>query len=161
MTTIAYKDGVLAADSRMTAGTQLRSDNYPKITDMSSRKATLLGKQVLVYALAGAVSGKVVFEQVLEEGLDPLITLDSKDDFQAICVTEDTAYMVNKEEDAQNFNIVEIPKGVYYAMGSGHAVANYVLKKGGDPVDAVVAAISTDIGSGGDVVRWERDKELA
>ncbi len=96
---------------------------------------------------------------MLEEGLDALSTLETEDDFQAIVVTQDTAYVVNKEEKEQTFAIIEIPEGIHYAMGSGSSVANYILNKGGDPVDAVAAACTTDLGSGGDIHRWERPDE--
>lgn len=87
-----------------------------------------------------------------------LSTLDSKDDFAAIVVTKETAYLVDKNEEESSFTIVEIPEDNHYALGSGNIVANYILAKGGDPVDAVVAAMTTDLGSGGDVVRWSREE---
>lgn len=92
-----------------------------------------------------------------------LSTLDTKDDFAAIVVTPDTAYLVDKDGDEPSFTIVELPDGNHYAIGSGHQVATYVLNKGGDPVDAVCAAMTTDLGTGGDVIRWSRDEseELA
>mgnify|MGYP000921085906 CR=1 FL=1 len=161
MTTIAWRSGVLAADGRVTLGTQIRADNYQKITEIVGKEATILGEQVLAYALAGSVAGKVVLEAILEEGLDAYSTLDTEDDFQAICVTGKSAYMVNKDKDKNVFQIFRIPEDMHYSIGSGAAVANYILSKGGDPVDAIVGAISTDMGSGGDVTRWERDKELA
>lgn len=159
MTTIAVKNGVIAADSRMTAGLTLKSDNYKKIEDLTNKQATILGKKALAYALAGTVSSKLILERVLEEGLDVLSTLETEDDFQAVVMTQDTTYIVNKEEKEQVFSIIEIPDGVHYAMGSGATVANYILNKGGDPVDAVAAACTTDLGSGGDIHRWERPDE--
>lgn len=156
MTTITYRNGVLASDSRMTAGLQLKSDKYKKI--FTPANATILGQKVLAYALAGNASSQLVLKAVLEEGLDVLSTLDSKDDFAAIVVTKETAYLVDKSEDESSFTIVEIPEDNHYALGSGNIVANYILAKGGDPVDAVVAAMSTDLGSGGDVVRWSREE---
>lgn len=142
----------------MTAGLQLKSDKYKKIFTPAS--STILGQKVMAYALAGNASSQLVLKAVLEEGLDVLSTLDSKDDFAAIVVTKETAYLVDKNEEESSFTIVEVPEDNHYALGSGNIVANYILAKGGDPVDAVVAAMSTDLGSGGDVVRWSREGDL-
>jgi hypothetical protein len=157
MTTIAWARGILAADSRMTAGLQLKSDRFKKI--FTPKDSTILGQKVLAYALAGDASSQLVLKAVLAEGLDVLSTLESEDDFQAIVVTEESAYLVNKDSEKSCFGILEIYEDNHMALGSGSTVANYILQKGGDPVDAVVAAMSTDLGSGGDVVRWTRESE--
>ncbi len=87
-----------------------------------------------------------------------LSTLDSKDDFSAIVVTKETAFLVDKDADESSFTIIELGEETPYALGSGQVVANYILNKGGDPVDAVAAAMSTDLGSGGDIIRWCREE---
>lgn len=155
MTTVAYRQGVLAADSRMTAGLQLKSDKFKKI--FTPQDSTILGQKVLAYALAGNASSQLVLKTVLQEGLDVLSTLDTKDDFSAIVVTKDTAFLVDKNEDDNSFTIIEFNDDTHYALGSGNQVANYVLSKGGDPVDAVAAAMATDLGTGGDIIRWSRE----
>lgn len=141
----------------MTSGLQLRSDRFKKI--FNPNDSTILGKKVLAYALAGDAASQLVLKAVLEEGLDVLSTLDSEDDFQAIVVTQDTAYVVNKEAERNTFNITELHEGTHLAMGSGSQIANYILTKGGDPADAVAAAMTTDLGSGGDIIRWVREDE--
>jgi len=158
MTTIAWARGILAADSRMTAGLQLKSDRFKKI--FTPKDSTILGQKVLAYALAGDASSQLVLKAVLAEGLDVLSTLESEDDFQAIVVTEESAYLVNKDSEKSCFGILEIYEDNHFALGSGSTVANYILAKGGDPVDAVAAAMSTDLGSGGDIVRWTREGDL-
>lgn len=95
---------------------------------------------------------------MLQEGLDVLSTLDTKDDFSAIVVTKDTAFLVDKNEDDNTFIIIEFNDDTHYALGSGNQVANYMLSRGGDPVDAVAAAMTTDLGSGGDIIRWSREE---
>lgn len=158
MTTIAWSKGVMAADSRMTDGLQLKSDRFKKI--FHPENGTILGEKVLAFGLAGSASSQSVFKVVLAEGLDVLSTLDSKDDFSAIVVTEKTAYLVDKDGEESSFTIIDLGDETPYAIGSGSVVASYILNKGGDPVDAVVAAMSTDLGSGGDVVRWTREESL-
>ena len=145
----------------MTAGLQLKSDKFRKI--FTPKDSSIMGQKVLAYALAGNASSQLVLKAVLEEGLDVLSTLDTKDDFSAIVVTQDTAFLVDKDVKETSFTIVELPEGNHYSIGSGHQVANYVLSKGGDPADAVAAAMTTDLGTGGEIVRWERDEteELA
>src|ERR1051326_1733511 len=153
MTTIAYKNGVLASDGRMTNGTRLLSDTYNKICPTEGREYLIQGKKVLAYAMAGMAESRLVLERALEEGLDVLSGIESDDDFSAIVVTEDTAYLVDKDAEEHSFKIIEIFDGQPYSIGSGSVVANHFLQKGGEPLDAVVEAIKTDIGSGGDVFR--------
>lgn len=157
MTTIAWARGILAADGRMTAGLQVKSNTFKKI--FTPQDSSILGQKVLAFALAGNASSQLVLKAVLAEGLDVLSTLDSKDDFQAIVVTKESAYLVSKDEEESCFGIIEIGEEAY-AMGSGSIVASYILQKGGDPVDAVAAAMTTDLGTGGDIIRWTREGEL-
>ena len=157
MTTIAYKNGILASDGRMTMGTRLLSDRYRKIFDVESKDFSVQDQKVLAYALAGSVKSRLVFERAMAEGLDVLSGLDSDDDFAAIAVTQETAFLVTKDEEKSSFGIIELFEDTPYAIGSGSAVANYILQQGKDPLDAVSIAIKTDIGSGGELFRWERN----
>lgn len=159
MTTIAYKSGVLAADGRMTRGNQLVTDNFPKIVDCEERSYSMQGEKVLAFALAGYLSEKAVLEYALGEGLLVTSSLDTPNTFSAIIVTERTAWFVAKaEEESPILDFVEIPDDCPWAIGSGGNVAlHYLTSTACDPLDAVVQAMKTDTGSGGETMRWSKN----
>lgn len=154
MTTIVYKDGILASDSRASVGAKVFTDDFPKIFDVSDKDYICCGHRVLAYALAGMVSSRLVLDLVLSEGLAVGTQIDSDDDFEAIVVTEGGAYCLSKIDESQSIRVMEIPPNVPWAIGSGAAVANYVMYRGGDAVKAVVEACTVDPFSGGDVITW-------
>lgn len=159
MTTIAFRNGVLAADGRMTRGTQLVTDTFNKIVDCEDRSYSMQGEKVLAFALAGYLSEKAILEYALGEGLFISSSLDTPNTFSAIIVTERTAWHVAKpKEDSPVLDFVEIPAECPWAIGSGGAIAlHFLTSTDCDPVEAVVQAIKTDTGSGGEITRWSRD----
>lgn len=154
MTTVALKDGILAADTRASVRGAIMSDNFQKIFDVSDKDYKVCGKKVLAYALAGYVYSRLMLDAVLEEGIHVGSTLDTDDEFSSIIITEGGAYAIGKDEDSPNLRIIEIPPNVHWAIGSGASVANYVMYRGGDAVKAVVEACTVDPSSGGDVDVW-------
>lgn len=157
MTTIAFKSGILAADTRATNGSgRLISDNFQKIFDVEGKGYTLCGEAVRAYALSGYVFSRLTFDAALEQGIQVGSTLDTDDDFSAIVITESRSYAVSKEDDNSNIRIIEIPSDVYWAIGSGADVARYVMQVGGDPVKAVIEACKVDVASGGEVDVWQK-----
>ena len=159
MTTIAFRNGVLAADGRMTRGNQLVTDNFPKIVDCEERSYSMQGEKVLAFALAGYLSEKAVLEYALGEGLLVTSSLDTPNTFSAIIVTERTAWFVAKaEKESPILDFVEIPDDCPWAIGSGDNVAlHYLTSTSCDPLDAVVQAMKTDTGSGGETMRWSKN----
>ena len=159
MTTIAFRNGILAADGRMTRGTQLVTDSFNKIVDCSERSYSMQGEKVLAFALAGYLSEKSVLEYALGEGLFVTSSLDTPNTFSAIIVTERPAWSVAKpEEESPILDFVEIPDGCPWAIGSGGSVAlHYLTSTDCDPLDAVVQAMKTDTASGGETTRWSRE----
>lgn len=154
MTTIAYKNGILAADSRVSFGGSVSADNFPKIFDVSDKEYYCCGHRVLAYALAGMASSRLILDRILAEGLDIGGTLETDDDFTAIVVTEGGSFTLNKVDESPHIGIIEIPADVPWAIGSGGSVARYVMFRGGDAVKAVVEASTVDMGTGGDVIVW-------
>ncbi len=157
MTTIAYKDGVLAADGRMTTGTSIMTDSFNKIFDVQGMGYTVEGDEVLAFGLAGFLSAKATLEYCMKEGLKVTSAIDSEEGFAALVVCRNTTWFIAKDEEAPNLSFIEIPEGIHWAIGSGKAIANHYLHTTGcDPLDAVIEACKTDTGSGGQVTRWER-----
>lgn len=156
MTTICYKDGILAADTRATARGKIWSDNFQKIFDVEDKEYSLCEHKVLAYAVAGFVHSRLAVDSILEQGVLVGSTLDTDDDFQALVVTSGPVYALSKEDDSPNLRIIEIPDGVHWALGSGSDVAGYVMSIGGDAAKAVVEACKIDTGSGGGVDVWQR-----
>ena len=154
MTTIAFRDGILAADTRASRGHYVMSDNFPKIFDVSDRDYHLLNKKVQAYGLAGFVHSRLILDSILEEGIQIGSTLDTDDEFTAIVITDGGNFHVGKSDDSPNIRIIEIPDNVPWAIGSGSQVASYVMYRGGDAVKAVVEACTVDPSSGGEVEVW-------
>lgn len=157
MTTIAYRSGVLAADGRMTAGGNIVTDKLEKIFDVSDRGYTVLGEKVLAYGLAGYLRAKLVLEYCMEEGLKVTSSIDTDDQFSAIIVCEKRTFVVSKDEESAQLDFIEVPDGIPTAVGSGRVIATHVLQDDkADPLDAVVAAMKSDVGSGGETMRWTK-----
>ncbi len=156
MTTIAYKDGVLASDTRATVRGKIWSDNFPKIFNVEGKGYSICGEEVLAYATAGFVYSQLSVGSILEQGIQVGSTLDSDDDFQSIVITKDGAYAMSKEDENPNLRIIKIPDGVHWSIGSGADIAGYVMLTGGDAVKAVIEACKVDVGSGGEVDVWQR-----
>lgn len=155
MTTVAFRDGVLASDSRASKGHLIMSDDFPKIFDVSGKECTLLGLKVLAYGLAGFAHSRLVLESILAEGVTIGSTLDTDDEFAAIVVTQGGTFAVSKQDDNPAIRITEIPAGTYWSVGSGSQVASYIMYRGGDAVKAVVEACTVDPSSGGNVEVWQ------
>lgn len=158
MTTIAYKSGVLAADGRMTAGSNIITDSFEKIFDVADRGYTVLGENVLAYGFAGFVRAKLVLEYCMEEGLNVTSSIDTDDNFSAIVVCEKRTFVVSKDEETAQLDFMEVPDGIPTAIGSGKVIATHYLHATDcDPLDAVVAAMKSDVGSGGETMRWTKN----
>lgn len=159
MTTLAYRSGVLAADSRMTKpdGT-LVSDTYSKIVNCEDEEYTIQGEKVLAFALAGVAKARSILAYALAEGITVASALDTDDYFSSIVVTEERAYYVSKDEESAQLSLLAIEEGEPFTCGTGGKVAHhYLLHYDYDPVEAVVQAIKSDVFSGGEVERWSRE----
>lgn len=152
MTTIAFKDGILAADGRATVGNRIVSDACRKIHRVEKQDLMIEGEKVLAFALAGTVSSTLVLKRILasEEGLLAGTGVDTDDSFSAIVVTPTTVYMASKGEESPNIDVWD-----WYdqpaSIGSGSAIASHFLTTGATAIEAVEEAIKTDTGSGGEL----------
>lgn len=157
MTTIVFKDGVLAADSQVTMSSgRLASSTFNKIREPMG--CLFNDSTVLAYALAGDAASFLVLERLMKEegGLFPGDNLESDDDFEAIVVTEDHTYYLEKSGDKTPVRAIELDTMGGWSIGSGSAAAFHMLSKGYSAEEACRDATLTDVFSGGIVKVWKK-----
>lgn len=134
MTTIAYRDGILAADGRTSIGSTIFTDNARKIIRLSDGA---------LFALAGDVA----YTGPMLEALEDEAPLPDKDGaFTAIIV--ETSGALRFYEGAGGFIAVDDP---FAAFGSGADFAYGAMEMGASAEEAVRVACRRDSGSGGKI----------
>lgn len=136
MTTIAYKDGILAADTQLTiSDTKLLSDD----------KIRLLNKDTIL-AAAGDLGSVLIAEKFFaqenwENATRPTIEKGKDDDntLDAILIYKGKPYMVD------GLLIPEPIKHPHYAVGSGWKFAMAAMHSGMSAPDAVKFASELDV----------------
>ncbi len=145
MTTIAYKDGVLACDSRVTSG-----GNF--IHNETVHKIGLIEKHGLMYGVAGLFYKALSFIRELE-ALDKL-PWNSKSDL-SFNDPDGEVYLTIIDHAGRVFQFeyghwaeVEAP---YVTIGSGCVQAATAMFLGHGAIDAIKIAIQMDSSSGGEI----------
>lgn len=134
MTTIAVRDGVMAADSQMTDG-HLRLMGCQKIYPVG---AALVG-------ITGSLASALVFVDWYENRESRRPDLSNESDFEALILTAEGL-------DTWTANLRPIPvRSKFWAVGSGSHLAIGAMAMGASAVDAVKVACAFDIHSSGDV----------
>jgi len=151
MTTIAYKDGVMAADSLVTVN-GMRAGAFTKVFDYQSMTS---GAQVLIGFCGEPRHIAQAMAEVVNRKLDPLLS-------GSWPVGEYTALIAIKHEpksecppDIYLFEGAGHPYPIqapYQAIGSGSEVATGAMAMGATALQAVKTAIDLDTGSGGPAV---------
>jgi ATP-dependent HslUV protease subunit HslV len=137
MTTVAYRDGVLAADTLVISGSS-RAGHMSKL--LKTRRGALVG-------ISGEVEGTTRFLDWMRSGRrgKPPAT-DDDSGCRGIVVEPDGSVLFWDGGPAL------FPKrGAYFALGSGRDVALGALAMGATADAAVRAAMQIDIYTGGDV----------
>lgn len=134
MTTIAYKDGIVAYDTRITVNNTIIDDDYEKMHEVNNIK----------FFLTGTVSD---FEFMMDsyfkkEGVKNDI------DAAAIVIDGDDLYHASIDDDG-NFWRFKINKKKHYAIGSGREFALAFMDTGMDSHDAIRATMGRDCYTGG------------
>lgn len=139
MTTIAYKDGIIAYDSRMTAYNVVVDDNFNKL--FQNNGVSLL--------YCGDVGDIEDFLRFYFDNEIPSRQLDC----EALVVTLDKFHCVDVVSDGEDYRIRKIPlrKDNHYAIGSGTKLSLAAMDMGACSYDAVKLACSRDIYSGGKI----------
>ena len=137
MTTIAYRDGVMAADGRVTVGQLIVTDTCRKITKLSDGA---------LFALCGDDSLEVELIEYLEEADGGILPPQGKGkDFTAILV-DTSGVLSTYEGSGDRF----VPWGTAYAaFGSGAEIAYGAMEMGATASQAVSAGIARNTHSGG------------
>lgn len=130
MTTIAFKDGVLAADSRCTG------HHIHKIKKIYRAGNALIG-------ICGRVTSALLFVDWYAKRETPPPKLQDDDDFEAFVLTpKGLFYWDNK--------LREVPMGkAFAAIGTGGDFAMGAMAMGADAVEAVKVAKTLDPYTGG------------
>lgn len=139
MTTIVYRDGVIAYDSRKTAGGTITSDCHDKHESRGG----------VHFFFAGSVCDREDFiaGYLSGENVRPM-------DCGAITIQEGSVYSSGVLDDGRIWKC-PIDKGDCYAMGSGQEFAWGAMEMGATAVEAVEAAKRRDVYSGGEVRVFE------
>ena len=141
MTTVAYKDGILAADSQTTSGHIQSGSTFSKIRKFNGGYAAFSGLCSDMPILFDLIKGKEV------EG-------ETKDiDATAIVMpNEGKPYQASVDSLG---NLYKHPISKFSAIGSGWTIAMGAMQSGASAKEAVKAAIKLDIYSGG-AVKWKK-----
>ena len=144
MTTVAYRSGMIAADTGMTVG-GLVVGSMTKIARRAD--GTLAG-------ICGTAGFSHAFLKWFIGGEDPTDCPQPQNDpdsegmERAIIIRPDRPNVVEVLEPDHSWFDCHCP---YYAMGSGREIALGCMWKGGDPQEAVSAALTHDTATFGNV----------
>lgn len=142
MTTIAYKDGVLVADGRMTQGDTIFNEDFKKITQ---------GPNGHMGGAAGNASAVHAFLAWVKQP-DPLASDPPAGEYSGVLVMPEGHYFLYENGAPVGDSI---SSSLPTALGSGAIAALGAMRAGASPHQAVIAATKTDIYSGG-VIRIHR-----
>lgn len=155
MTTIAYRDGVLASDSRATWDDYTKSDCI-KMWKLVSKVEPVKGP--VLFGGAGDLYAALLFKDWLERGGEPNLHdrgVESDGDFDALIVHATGIYGANR------YCRLERITEPYWAHGSGRQAALAAMHCGKSAMDAVRMAARIDPFTGGRVVSMRLDEPEA
>jgi ATP-dependent protease HslVU (ClpYQ) peptidase subunit len=130
MTTIAYRNGVLAGDSQAT-------DSQLWCVEKLSRLDTSAGE--LIVGWCGEVSSALVFVEWLKDDRNRKPDIGNED-FEAIVVSVKTGRVTIWNPSLVGFR----PRGKFFAVGSGAPAAMGAMHAGKGAIDAVKIACKVD-----------------
>lgn len=146
MTTIAYRDGILASDGRMTSGGIIVSEETEKVFRCDGR---IMGRKVVAFGISG--HSAAVHYVNMKEGVDTGTRFPVGIYFNLIAICEDGAVIeLSKVEEDTYCHINEV-KASYHAAGSGYQLALGAMSTGCSAEGAVMAAVKHDSGTGGKI----------
>ncbi len=138
MTTIAYRSGVLAADTQMTCDGELKA---------YGRKLVYVKEKDAWVGYAGLLSDCQKFVRWFS-GETPHETFDENDDFSALIMHGDGRV----ECMGASLKAHRLEEDEFFALGSGSSAAMAAMHMGADAKRAVEVAMLVDLGTGGEVV---------
>ncbi|WP_248769075.1 proteasome subunit beta [Pseudomonas sp. MWU12-2345] len=133
MTTIAYKDGVIAYDSRVTRGTTITDDDAEKCQELKGVRFICTGAACDFQALMGAYFGSPSPSKVEASGL---------------VIDGDALWLIGHDDDTGLWkDRLELDRP--YAIGSGSSHAFTAMDMGANAYKAVEMAKKRDSCTGG------------
>lgn len=142
MTTIAYRDGVMAGDSLVTQNGVI--EGY--VTKVRDIKGILCGS-------AGNLQDVVMFMRWIEDGMVEDKKPELSEYFEGIIVKDNEVIIF------ENKLIPIFMENKFYALGSGKHLAIGAMANGANAFNAVKIACEYDTCSGGDIVEVLREKK--
>lgn len=138
MTTIAYKNGVIAYDSSMSCGAQVVYDNYEKMVIIEGVRFFMCGTPAHQGKFATLFFGRAV----ATEELDMSVLAVDRNGQVWHCSVE-------SHKDQHSFWKLPLMENEPYAIGSGQEYALGAMDAGADVETAVKIAAKRDVYTGG------------
>ena len=136
MTTIAYKDGVIAYDSRVTRGSLIDHDDYEKLIHRNGHQFLFTGSGCDFPALIDEYLGLKLSEKPLEAS--------------GVVITNGRLYQIGHDAES-GFWVDEVWLERSYAAGSGRDFALAAMDMGATAKEAVELAAKRDAYTGGTI----------
>lgn len=143
MTTIVYKDGVIAYDSRATSGEMISSDSIEKKRVVNN----------VVFFFAGSLKD---FDSLVEAyfNTEPPVEIEN-DGTGAIVVDNKKVFLISLDPDSGGYWKQPLELFTKYALGSGSHYAQAAMVMGADAKKAVEVASKLDIRTGGKIKTYK------
>lgn len=158
MTTVCYRDGIIASDGQVTSGDRIDNLNLKKVRKINNCLVAGAGRLSSVFSFfewferwsdAQVVQGQAPHVDVfIPEGIDD-------EDFQGLVIFSDKT-IFHYEGGKKSYSM---PKEQYVSIGSGCDYALAAMDAGASAVEAVTIAIQRDVFSGGEIFTEELDEE--
>lgn len=151
MTTIAWKDGTLAADSQSSSGDAICSLKEEKIfTPPDGEQWSANGEIVHAVGMCGDCGAEFELMDALRKGVNYSTQFQPNSDFTALAITAvGRCLIIYKKEGMERVSIsLQL---VPYAIGTGGMIARTAMHCGKDATQAVQIAIEMDLYSGGHI----------
>lgn len=156
MTTIAYRDGIIAADSRLTYTTEAGGSRKHSCVKLF-RKTVTQGKKTfdVIIATAGESSPALVFYDWYGSGKPiPDVLLHHGGDFTCLILTPKGLF------EADVYCRPDLVQEPFYAIGSGSKEALTAMHCGKSAIEAVRMASLVDPYTGGRIVYDALDRSI-
>lgn len=137
ITTIAYKDGIIAYDSRATRGNLIATDNYDKCAKADG----------VLFFFSGAAGDVRHLVDAYLKGVTP----PKEADIYAIVVDQGVVYRAGTDGGL----FWKEKASAYDAIGSGYAHALTAMDCGLSAIEAVKMAAKRDTGTGGKIRHYK------
>lgn len=149
MTVIAYKEGVLAADSRIACDTSITSNNYNKIRVFDNEEVNWNGDRLYAIGFAGTVSD---FEMIFQALNSRRWSENFSHECNALIVGHNYVYELEPDKKW----LIQRSKKEVVAVGCGEIWALAAMRLGLSAVEAVKFTCKNDMSCGGKVRSWSK-----